>query len=108
MRELTVKVNEGLGLYIEIKTDLFTQTLPSLLGETDEQAVTELQLYKKEMASLLHELAEKEIGCRFEKIFSKYLTEELRNPRSHTLKKKQLEYESKELKRLFLSIDNAL
>ena len=108
MHELTVKINEGLGLYVEIKTDLFTQTLPPLRGGIDEQTVAELQSYKKEMTFLLHKIAEEKIGNKFEKLFSEYLTEELKNPRNHTMKKELLERESKELKRLFLSIDNTL
>ena len=43
-----------------------------------------------------------------EKIFSEYLTEELRDPRRRTMKKTLFERQFKDLKRLFLSIDNAL
>ena len=43
-----------------------------------------------------------------EKIFSQYLTEELRNPHIRTMKKTLFERQFKDLKGLFLSIDNAL
>ena len=108
MRELTIVVNKGLGLHIEVETELFTQSLPSLRGDIDEQTVTELRLCKEEIASLLKKIAEKEIGDRLEKLFSGYLTEELKNPRVRTIKKILYERETQELKALFLSIDSVL
>ena len=108
MRELTIVVNKGLGLHIEVETELFTQSLPSLRGDIDEQTVTELRLCKEEIASLLKKIAEKEIGDRLEKVFSGYLTEELKNPRIRTIKKILYERETQELKALFSSIDSVL
>ena len=58
MRELTIVVNKGLGLHIEVETELFTQSLPSLRGDIDEQTVTELRLCKEEIASLLKKILE--------------------------------------------------
>ena len=108
MRELTIVVNKGLGLHIEVETELFTQSLPSLRGDIDEQTVTKLRLCKEEIASLLKKIAEKEIGDRLEKVFSGYLTEELKNPRIRTIKKILYERETQELKALFSSIDSVL
>ena len=108
IHELTVVINKGLGLYIEVETDLFTQSLPSLHGNINEQAIMELQSCKEKMTSLLQKIVEKEIGDRLEKLFSKYLTEELKNPRTQTMRKILYERESKELKALFVSIDNVL
>ena len=87
---------------------MFNQTLPPLRGEIDKQIVAELQSRREEMKLLLQRIAEEKIGIKFEKIFSKYLTEELENPRTQTIKKMLLERKSNELKRLFLSIDNTL
>ena len=108
MHELTVVVNKGLGLHIEVETELFTQSLPSLRGDIDEQTVMELRLCKEEIASLLKKIVEKEIGDRLEKLFSGYLAEELKNPRIRTMRKILCERESQELKALFLSIDSVL
>ena len=108
MHELTVVVNKGLGLHIEVETELFTQSLPSLRGDIDEQTVMELRLYKEEIASLLKKIVEKEIGDRLEKLFSGYLAEELKNPRIRTMRKILCKRESQELKALFLSIDSVL
>ena len=108
MNELTIITNKGVGLYIEIKTELFTQTLPLLRGEIDKQMVAELQSRREEMGLLLQKIAEEKIGEKFEKIFSEYLAEELENPCTQTLKKMLLKRKSDELKRLFMSIDNAL
>ena len=108
IHELTVVINKGLGLYIEVETDLFTQSLPSLRGNINEQAVMELQSCKEKMTSLLQRIVEKEIGDRLEKLFSGYLTKELKNPRTQTVRKILYERESKELKALFVSIDNVL
>ena len=53
MYELTVMTNKGVGLYVEIETDLFTQTIPPLRGEIDERTVAKLQSYKEEMTLFL-------------------------------------------------------
>ena len=108
IHELTVVINKELGLYIEVETDLFTQSLPSLRGSINEQAIMELQSCKEKMTSLLQKIVEREIGDRLEKLFSEYLTEELKNPRTQTMRKILYERESKELKALFVSIDNVL
>ena len=108
MHNLTTMTNKGVGLYVEIETELFTQTIPPLQGEIDARTVAKLQSYKEEMTLLLRRIVEKKIGNRFEKLFSEYLTEELRNPRTQTVKKILFERESKELKSLFLLIDSHL
>ena len=87
MYELTTMINKGVGLYIKIKTELFTQTLPPLRGEIDKQIVAELQSRKEEMKLLLQRIAEEKIGKKFEKLFSEYLAEELENPHTQTIKK---------------------
>ena len=61
MNELTIITNKGVGLYIEIKTELFTQTLPLLRGEIDKQMVAELQSRREEMGLLLRKIAEEKI-----------------------------------------------
>ena len=53
MYELTVMTNKGVGLYVEIETDLFTQAIPPLRGEIDERTVAKLQSYKEEMTLFL-------------------------------------------------------
>ena len=87
---------------------MFIQTIPPLQGEVDEQTVTKLQSYKEEMTLLLQRIVAEKIRNRFEKLFSEYLTEELKDPRTQTMRKILLERESKELKSLFLSIDSHL
>ena len=108
IHELTIIINKGLGLYIEVETDLFTQSLPSLRENINEQAIMELQSCKEKMTSLLQRIVEQEIEDRLEKLFSEYLMEELKNPRTQTMRKILYERESKELKALFVSIDNVL
>ena len=108
IHELTIIINKGLGLYIEVETDLFTQSLPSLRENINEQTIMELQSCKEKMTSLLQRIVEQEIGDRLEKLFSEYLTEELKNPRTQTMRKILYERESKKLKALFVSIDNVL
>ena len=108
MYELTVVTNKGVGLYVEIETDSFTQTIPPLRGEIDEQAVAKLQSYKEEMTLLLQRIVTEKIGNGFEKLFSEYMAEELKNPRIQTIKKILLAREFEELKGLFLSINSHL
>ena len=59
---LTMITNEGVGLYIEIETDLFTQTTPPLRGEINERTVAKLQSYKEETTLLLQQIVTEKIG----------------------------------------------
>ena len=88
--------------------ELSNYEIPSLRRETESKELEkmQLQLHKEEITLFLQKIVDK-IGDEMEKIFSEYLTEELRDPR-RTMKKTLFERQFKDLKRLFLSIDNAL
>ena len=83
--------------------------LPLLRKETNSERMKRIQLqqYKEKLTPLLQTIVDK-IGEELEKIFSEYLAEELRNPYELTIKKVLFERQVRDLKGLFLSIDNVL
>ena len=89
--------------------ELFNRELPLLREETNSEKLEKMQLqrYREKMAPLLQTIVDR-IGKELERIFSEYLTEELRNPYEQTIKKVLFERQFKDLKNLFLSIDNVL
>ena len=70
--------------------------------------MAKLQSYKEETTLLLQQIVTEKIGNRFEKLFSEYIAEELKNPRIQTMKKILLTQEFRELKGLFSSINSHL
>ena len=109
LHELTLITNKSVELRVEIDMELSNREIPLLREETESERLkkAQLQRHKEEMIPLLQTIVDK-IGKEMERIFSEYLTEELRNPRGQTIKKVLFERQFKDLKRLFLSVDDIL
>ena len=109
LHELTLITNKSVELRVEIDMELSNHEIPLLREETESERLkkAQLQRHKEEMIPLLQTIVDK-IGTEMERIFSEYLTEELRNPRGRTIKKVLFERQFKDLKRLFLSVDDIL
>ena len=106
---LTRIANKSVELRVEIDMEVSNCELPLLREETNSEKLkrTQIQQCKEKMTPLLQTIVDK-IGNELERIFSEYLTEELRHPYEQTIKKVLFERQFKDLKNLFLSIDNIL
>ena len=109
LNTLTSITNKSVTLRVELNLELFNCELPLLRKETNSERMKRIQLqqYKEKLTPLLRTIVDK-IGEELEKIFSEYLAEELRNPYELTIKKILFERQVRDLKGLFLSIDNVL
>ena len=109
LHELTLITNKSVELRVEIDMELSNREIPLLREETESERLkkAQLQRHKEEMIPLLQTIVDK-IGKEMERIFSEYLTEERRNPSGQTIKKVLFERQFKDLKRLFLSVDDIL
>ena len=109
LNALTRITNKSVTLRVEIDLELFNRELPLLREETNSEKLEKMQLqqYREKLTPLLQTIVDK-IGEELERIFSEYLTEELRNPYERTIKKVLFEGQVRDLKSLFLSIDNVL